>query len=735
MFSSGLRWGLEGLIDQLPGSKTPKPSRIAKQLKAQDMEKPQLQFEHVPTNMETGPFRPLLISKPHALVPLEIEPVATDLSSQLQYAAHISLHSPLGFDHMHKSPPMERSRRIEIDSDFPSRFPHPYQLEIEQYRYPSSVYTPANPIPYHSFDSTTATLVDTEEAVLEMLQELKQAKEIAIDLEHHDQRSYIGLVSLMQISTRDRDWIVDPLKPWRRKLQVLNEVLADPSIVKVLHGAYMDIMWLQRDLGLYVVGLFDTHYAARALGYTGGSLAFLLKKFANVDAQKQYQMADWRVRPLPQELFDYARSDTHYLLYIYDCMRNELIERSNLSMQNHEGDRLWDVLQKSSETALQRYEYPVYDSELGQGSSGWYKMLSRTPALLKKEQFAVFRAVHKWRDAVAREQDDSAHYIMPNHQVFSVARELPTNRAALLGIAQPTTQTVRLRADELVAVVVKAKEDGKTGPEMMDVLNKVEPHSSTGHVKRESQSHSVAAYVPQKTAPATVNGAATAEPTVLPLRSTMSNFWGAAFDSSAHHQQQQHRALTTAANDIQLHVPMPALTAEIFADSAEAASSTPVKAQPPLEPESTPAQTTEDEDIFVLKTLGKKRKRHDNEAQEARVDGVASQSDELALPDDRAEMLRAKTERKRAKKEAKRAAKMGFAEAAGELEHVNGQSQPEEPFDYATAPSILDPPKESREAMKERRKKEVNPYAKALDTPKGLPRVQRERAGKSMTYK
>ena len=58
----------------------------------------------------------------------------------------------------------------------------------------------------------------------------------------------------------------------------------------------MDIVWLQRDLGIYVVGLFDTYHAARTLGYEGGSLAFLLQKFINFAAQKQYQMADWRVR-------------------------------------------------------------------------------------------------------------------------------------------------------------------------------------------------------------------------------------------------------------------------------------------------------------------------------------------------------------------------------------------------------------------------------------------------------
>jgi exosome complex exonuclease RRP6 len=99
--------------------------------------------------------------------------------------------------------------------------------------YPTRVYESAEPIRYQPVENTQATWVDTYEGVLEMLEELKKAKEIAVDLEHHDFRTYVGLVSLMQISTRDKDWIVDTLQPWRHKLQVLNEAFADPSIVKV----------------------------------------------------------------------------------------------------------------------------------------------------------------------------------------------------------------------------------------------------------------------------------------------------------------------------------------------------------------------------------------------------------------------------------------------------------------------------------------------------------------------
>ena len=58
----------------------------------------------------------------------------------------------------------------------------------------------------------------------------------------------------------------------------------------------MDIGWLQRDFGIYVVNMFDTGQAARVLNFEKFSLAYLLKKYCDVTANKQYQLADWRIR-------------------------------------------------------------------------------------------------------------------------------------------------------------------------------------------------------------------------------------------------------------------------------------------------------------------------------------------------------------------------------------------------------------------------------------------------------
>lgn len=65
-----------------------------------------------------------------------------------------------------------------------------------------------------------------------MLAALRTSTEIAVDLEHHSYRSYGGFLCLMQISTRETDYVIDTLA-LRDELTELNEIFTDPKIVKV----------------------------------------------------------------------------------------------------------------------------------------------------------------------------------------------------------------------------------------------------------------------------------------------------------------------------------------------------------------------------------------------------------------------------------------------------------------------------------------------------------------------
>ncbi|KAJ9426410.1 ribonuclease H-like domain-containing protein [Fusarium oxysporum] len=358
-----------------PANKSKKPKSTNKVIRNANMTKPQLLFERKPDNFAPAPWKPMLTSKPNAKLSLE-----------------------------------ESLNVVPNEAGTP-QYQHPYEHEIVRMSYPKRVFKESEPIMYQPVETTEATFVDTYEGVLEMLEELKGAKEIAIDLEHHDFRSYVGLVSLMQISTREKDWIVDTLQPWRHKLEVLNQVFTDPSVVKVFHGAYMDMVWLQRDLGLYVNGLFDTFFACEQLHYPAKSLAYLLSKFVDFDADKQYQLADWRIRPLPEEMMYYARSDTHYLLYIYDRVRNELVAASDRG--DVDKDYIGRAVEKSKEQSLSRYEHPGYDEETGEGSRGWYGYIFKNSHLaFDSEQFAVFRAL--WKSPRINPPDAKAlHSLLP----------------------------------------------------------------------------------------------------------------------------------------------------------------------------------------------------------------------------------------------------------------------------------------------------------------------------------
>lgn len=139
--------------------------------------------------------------------------------------------------------------------------------------------------------------------------------------------------------------------------------------------------------------------------------------------------------PLPKEMLEYARSDTHFLLYIYDNLRNALLDRALSRSQSRSqslspsGSPTSDspadpshslikqVLARSEETALRTYEKEIYDVSGGSGGNGWDTLARKwnKGALLAGGpgvgvgalHRAVYIGIHRWRDIVAREDDES----------------------------------------------------------------------------------------------------------------------------------------------------------------------------------------------------------------------------------------------------------------------------------------------------------------------------------------
>lgn len=408
---------------------------------------------------------------------------------------------------------------------------HPYYYELTHPTFPTHLFHPTpntnRPTSLAGTDVSKHIYVSTPSALLSMATKLKTAKEIAVDLEHHSYRTYRGFLCLMQISTREEDFIIDLLVPSVRDSigNALGEIFADPDIVKVFHGAESDIVWLQQDFNIFVVGLFDTYHASRALDFQQHGLANLLEAFCDFIPDKRYQLADWRIRPLPEEMLTYARSDTHFLLYIYDRLRLSLIERAQTNIapeasfstaisaiiKGTVSDKpahvlLNDVLARSTRTALRLYDREAYDAEFGVGTGGWDALArkwnkgalansaSETNGVRGGVIGEVYRAVHRWREDIAKEEDESTRYVLPNHQLFIVAERSPSNAAQLLGLFSRASvpPVLRRRAGEL-AEVIKSTVERVTSSRVADGavaaitnVEEVEPAASTEVVVEET---------------------------------------------------------------------------------------------------------------------------------------------------------------------------------------------------------------------------------------------------------
>ncbi|KAK3385006.1 ribonuclease H-like domain-containing protein [Podospora didyma] len=773
-----------GLVKRKDAS-TADPDRNAKRLKPSNYDrlewslkranilKPQNRFEKKPDNFALGPWKPLLTKKPHATVSLEdsLKTFTDEEKGTVQYGEPVSFHSMLSAPRSHEVGELEsigpncsqaaferyvtqwmKDKELIRDAHR-LRYMNPYQTEIQSMQYPEEVYQKQDPQTYLPIETTSAIWVDTYEGVLEMLEELKKAKEIALDLEHHDYRSYVGLLSLMQISTREKDWIIDTLVPWRHKLEVLNEVFADPKIVKVLHGAFMDVVWLQRDLGLYLVGLFDTHHACGILGYSGKSLAFLLKKFVDFDADKKYQLADWRIRrvlaPLPEEMFYYARSDSHYLLYIYDMVRNELVERSDRS--NPDRDLIDIVVQKSKDVALQRYENPSYEPETGLGSRGWFNTMVKSPTLYNGEQFAVYKAVHKWRDELARREDESPFFFMTQQVLADIARILPVDKKALWSLLDSNAKNLKSYQDELFDLIQTAKASGLNGPTMMDMFC-----GSSGTIAPK-------ALEGQRLKTATEPVAQTLS--IKDLRSKHSQLWGEiALSSVWDGTSKAHES-----NEI-LEIPLPyhhLVQGACIIDDAENLQRAAEVAAAAASRQGEQETEISGDQNFTLKT-GRKRKHDeevsvsdaesdsdaDLEVQAGKFSASSGSLNKAEIPEGGSqpaltEREQKKMEKKKARREARaltrnmKRANKAAKKVAAAAENTSKQQQPadvmheddEQPFDYSKAEPVLHAAAKPKGGDR-KPKKTFDPYTKKSgDAPRGARNLNHEKSGMTATFK
>ena len=422
------------------------------------------------------------------------------------------------------------------------------------------------------------------------------------------------------------------------------------------------------------------------------------------------------------------------------------MDKSSLS---EDGTNLIDiVLEESKKEALKKYERPIYDARRGVGPNGWYNMLLRTPALFTRQQFAVFRAVHQWRDNLARRYDESVNVVMQKNAIYNIAREMPVDLPALLGCAQPISALMRQHTDELLGIVRQAKASGINGPELKDLLKEIP--TNTEHSNRKTATPKP--HQPMPAAGSQLMPVFSIGQSPKSMRTERSTFWGPTANNRAWSSLYDPRFLLQQPN-LRLALPLPQLTAEVFTTANDRmnvdSGSTPTNPGSRTEHRYVKERKAAESEVFVIKDLVGNRKRKATDSQDIAQPAIVPNSGqspvvsngngsamELSLNGTSSDpAANEKAERKAARKAQKKAEKAQRRQddAKSKSNGDDDWEDAEEPFDYTQAPSVLHAKPNKRDQAGQ--KKEFDPYSKLLNAPKGMRKSRKEIAGRSSIQK
>lgn len=278
-------------------------------------------------------------------------------------------------------------------------------------------------------------IIDTVTGLEKIVKIFEREKTIAVDLEADSMFHFKEKVCLIQVASKNRSIVIDPLQI--KDLSSLKSIFAGHDIQKIFHGADYDVRSLFRDFNIETNNLFDTELACRFLGIKETGLEAVLKKFFKINLDKKYQKKDWSKRPLPQEMLDYAARDVIYLVPMAEILEKELDNKGRLSWVHEECNYLSKVRPALSD------DEPLFLKFKGAGR-------------LKPRSLAVLEALLQFRKKVAKKKDKPLFKIIGNNDLMKITLARPVTLRGLKGTKALSNRQISIYGNAMVETINKA---------------------------------------------------------------------------------------------------------------------------------------------------------------------------------------------------------------------------------------------------------------------------------------
>lgn len=176
--------------------------------------------------------------------------------------------------------------------------------------------------------------IDNETVLEEHLPQIIDTEFLAIDLEADNQHLFEEQVCLVQISTDKYNFLIDALA--FKNLDILKPIFEDPKKPKIFHDLEFDLRSMNKEFHCSFINLFDTKMAAEFCGEEKCSLSALLDKHLKLNLEKEYQQANWTIRPLPDKMLQYSVNDSCYLNELKNILTNQLKDLNRIHWYQEE---------------------------------------------------------------------------------------------------------------------------------------------------------------------------------------------------------------------------------------------------------------------------------------------------------------------------------------------------------------------------------------------------------------
>lgn len=281
------------------------------------------------------------------------------------------------------------------------------------------------------------TWIRTQGALEDLVGSLEGCRAIGLDTESDSLYHYKDKVCLIQVATDRGDaYLVDSLAV---DVRPLGPALADPGLVKVLHGADYDVTTLKRDFGFGFQSLFDTMIAARLLGRAELGLVAVARDELGVALSKTNQKDDWSRRPLTPQQEAYALADVTHLVALRERLVPRLEAVSRLSWLREECDAV-----AALEPLTRRRDPDAYLAVKGA------RRLAPRP-------LAALRELYAWRERRAGETDLPAFKILGNEAMLKLAELLPASAQEMRAVPGVLPR-LSGQAEAILQAVARARE-------------------------------------------------------------------------------------------------------------------------------------------------------------------------------------------------------------------------------------------------------------------------------------